>query len=57
VTRRWNTDAYALVCETVRNLIQSVSEEIPRIGRLIARGDIRLEDFEYLKYNGCEIIP
>ena len=57
VTRRWSAAAYALVCQTVHNLIQSVSQEIPRIQQLIANGGIRLKDFGYVKYNGCEIIP
>jgi uncharacterized protein len=57
VTRRWNSKAYAQVCETVRNLIEAVSGQIPRIRELVDDGRIKLEDFEFVKYNGCEIIP
>jgi putative peptide-modifying radical SAM enzyme len=57
VTKRWNPEAYAHVCRTVRNLIQAVCGQMPRIEKLIKRGKVRLKDFEYMKYNGCEIIP
>jgi hypothetical protein len=30
---------------------------MPRIEKLIKGGKVRLKDFEYMKYNGCEIIP
>jgi uncharacterized protein len=57
VTRRWNAQAYGLVCGTVRNLISAVEEELPRVRGLVERGRISLDDFEFMKYNGCEIIP
>jgi putative peptide-modifying radical SAM enzyme len=57
VTRRWSEKAYDLVCSTVKNLIGSVAQELPRIQQLIRRGKVRLDDFEFFKYNGCEIIP
>jgi len=57
VTKRWSPEAYKQVCSTVRNLIEAISDQIPRIQRLIDEEKIRLKDFEYLKYNGCEIIP
>ena len=57
VTKRWGPEAYAHVCNTVRNLIQAVSGQMPRLEELIKRGKVRLRDFEYMKYNGCEIIP
>jgi putative peptide-modifying radical SAM enzyme len=57
ITKRWNPEAYNLVCNTVRNLIESISKQIPRIRGLIEKDRIRLKDFEYVKYNGCEIIP
>jgi hypothetical protein len=46
-----------LVCETVRNLIEAISAEMPKIQRLIREKKVRLEDFKFMKYNGCEIIP
>ena len=57
VTKRWSDYAYSLVCKTVRNLIEAVSAEIPRIKGLIEEKKIQLEDFKFMKYNGCEIIP
>ena len=57
VTRRWNTEEYKYVCKTVINLIGSIRREIPRIKNLIRRRKIRLKDFGFMKYNGCEIIP
>jgi radical SAM protein with 4Fe4S-binding SPASM domain len=57
VTRRWSQAAYGLVCDTVRNLIDAVAMEVPRMRLLIKDGKIGLKDFDFLKYNGCEIIP
>jgi uncharacterized protein len=57
VTRRWSPEAYSQVCNTVRSLINAISEEMPRIREFIAQGKVQRKDFEYLKYNGCEIIP
>lgn len=57
ITMRWDKKEYDLVCNTVRNLINAIVEELPRIRRLIEDGKIGVEDFEFMKYNGCEIIP
>jgi putative peptide-modifying radical SAM enzyme len=57
VTNRWNKEAYGLVCDTVKNLIQAVFEQLPRLKKLIDEGRIVMKDFEYVRYNGCEIIP
>jgi uncharacterized protein len=57
ITKRWTDDAYSKVCYTVEQLIEAVKDEIPRIQQLLKNQQIRLEDFDYLKYNGCEIIP
>jgi putative peptide-modifying radical SAM enzyme len=57
VTKRWSPQAYAQVCNTVHNLIQAVSGEMPRIRELVSIGKVKSTDFEYVKYNGCEIIP
>jgi len=57
VTKRWSKDAYAAVCDTAKGLINAVKAELPRINRLIDNGKVRLNDFEFGKYNGCEIIP
>jgi putative peptide-modifying radical SAM enzyme len=57
VTRRWNTESYTLVCDTVRNLIDAIAHEMPRINDLVESKKVRLKDFEFMEYNGCEIIP
>jgi uncharacterized protein len=57
VMKRWNPQAYELVCNTVRNLIEAVSHEMPQIQKLITERKIKSRDFEFIKYNGCEIIP
>lgn len=57
ITKRWSNEAYANVCKTVKSLIKSVETKLPQIRQLICEGKIAPRDFEYLKYNGCEIIP
>ena len=57
VTRRWSDEAYSEICKTVRALIRAVEAELPRIRRLIEKGVVKSRDFEFIKYNGCEIIP
>ena len=57
ITKRWSNEAYAAVCNTVKGLVAAVETELPRIRRLIHDGKVSLSDFEYLRYNGCEIIP
>jgi radical SAM protein with 4Fe4S-binding SPASM domain len=57
LTKRWNSKAHESVCKTVHTLIQTISEQIPRIGKLVDDRKITLKDFDYMKYNGCEIIP
>ena len=57
ITKRWSDNAYSKVCYTVKQLIKTVKKELPRIKQLIKNKKIMLEDFEYFKYNGCEIIP
>jgi putative peptide-modifying radical SAM enzyme len=57
ITKRWNDEDYGKVCNTVAELVDAVQGQVPRIRALIAAGKIRLADFDYLKYNGCEITP
>jgi radical SAM protein with 4Fe4S-binding SPASM domain len=57
IARRWNKDAYFQVCNTVRGLIATVEKQLPRIRELSKNGRINLKDFDFVKYNGCEIIP
>jgi uncharacterized protein len=57
ITKRWSDEAYAKVCDTVTELVEAVKVQIPRIQRLIESEKVGLKDFDYLRYNGCEIIP
>ena len=57
ITKRWSKEDYSLVCGTVRNLVDAVVREVPRIRKLVENGRISLKGFEFMKYNGCEIIP
>ena len=57
LAQRWSPSQYSLVCESVRTLVSSVAEIMPRINQLLKNGRLDAEDFRFLKYNGCEIIP
>lgn len=57
LTKRWNQGHYNLVCNSVRSLIDRVAEIMPRVNRLLKSGKLGKQDFSFLKYNGCEIIP
>jgi len=57
VTKLWREEGFRLVCETVKNLTNTLKNNLPRIKQLISEGRLRLDDFEYTKYNSCEIIP
>lgn len=57
VMKRWGPEAYSQVCDTVKRLAEAVVAQLPRIREFISEGRIGLRDFEYVRYNGCEIIP
>jgi uncharacterized protein len=57
VTKRWSDEAYGKVCHTVAELVEAVNAEVPRIQRLLKNEKLNLKDFDFMKYNGCEIIP
>ncbi len=57
ITKRWSKDAYNQVCNTVRELVAAIEKHLPRIKELIASEQIGVDDFNFLKYNGCEIVP
>jgi sulfatase maturation enzyme AslB (radical SAM superfamily) len=56
-TKRWSNEAYGKVCHTVEQFVEAVEVVVPRIQQLLKNGKIRIEDFDFMKYNGCEIIP
>jgi hypothetical protein len=46
-----------MVCNTVKGLVNAIEKELPRIKQLIKDAKVSRRDFEFMKYNGCEIIP
>jgi uncharacterized protein len=56
-TKLWGDEGFNQVCGTVMNMVDSLHEVLPQVRALIAKGRIRLEHFEYPRYNSCEIIP
>jgi putative peptide-modifying radical SAM enzyme len=57
ITKRWNKDAYGEICQTVRSLVTAIEAQVPRIKELIKNGKVKEQDFKFMQYNGCEIIP
>lgn len=57
ITKRWSTEAYEHVCNNTKELINSIKDEIPNIKQLIKKKKISKNNFDFVKYNGCEIIP
>lgn len=57
IVKRWPDEQYSKVCYTVEKLVESVQNELPRIQGLIEKGQLKLSDFDYIKFNGAEIIP
>ena len=57
ITKRWNDEDYGKVCQTIEELVQAVNSVIPRIKALLSSEIVKLQDFDFEKYNGCEIIP
>jgi len=57
VTNLWGESGFQQVCDTIRNMINALRDALPEVERLILNGTIRLEDFQYAKYDGCEVIP
>jgi uncharacterized protein len=57
IVKRWPDEQYSKVCYTIEKLIESVQNQLPRIQGLIKKGQLKLSDFDYVKFNGAEIIP
>jgi uncharacterized protein len=53
----WGEEGYQLVCTTVFHLVNELRKAQDEIKTLLASGQLKKKDFEYLKYNCCEIIP
>jgi len=49
---------YALICKTVKHLVEELRWALPQIQKLIENGIVKRSDFKYPEINnGCEIIP
>jgi putative peptide-modifying radical SAM enzyme len=57
ITKLWGPEGFELVCHTVQHLITTLQRQLPRINCLIETKVITLADFDYPKFNSCEIIP
>ena len=57
ITKLWNETGFRLVCSTVKTLTDGLQAALPRIQGLLKNGDLSQSDFEYTKFNSCEIIP
>ncbi|MCW4014979.1 MAG: TIGR04084 family radical SAM/SPASM domain-containing protein [Candidatus Bathyarchaeota archaeon] len=57
ITKRWNNTAYELVCNTVKNHVESLKSALPQVKRLIKEKRVDITDFGHLKYDSCEVIP
>ena len=57
ITKLGREKNYQTVCQSVKRLIRSLKREKKRVVKLIADKKIKIEDFEFQKYRGPEIIP
>jgi radical SAM protein with 4Fe4S-binding SPASM domain len=57
ITKLWGEEGFELVCGTVRELVAALRNVTPAIQQLISERRVSLQDFDYPKYNSCEIIP
>lgn len=53
----WPKEQRALVCGTVKHLIKTLQKNENKIRKLITTKRIALQDFNFIRYNGAEIIP
>jgi len=56
-TKLWGTEGFFLVCRTVKNLVNSLKTKVPIISQMLSSGWLSINEFNYPKYNSCEIIP
>ncbi len=53
----WGEEGYRKVCETIHHLVRTLESRLPDIKRMIDSQHVKLSQFDYFQYNGCEIIP
>jgi len=57
IIRLWGNEGFSQVSGTVTNLIEELYDAVPQVKSLIETGKVQRREFEYPKFNGCEIIP
>jgi uncharacterized protein len=57
MAKLWSDKARKMICKTVKFYINYLKEQTPHIQKLISEKKIKIEDFDYEKYFGPEIIP
>lgn len=53
----WPGEGDEMICDSIRLYIDEIRERVPRIRKAVDEGVVGLEDFEYEKFFGPEIIP
>ncbi len=56
-TKLWGEKGFLEVCDTIFFLVNSLKRVKLTFDELIKKEELKKEDFNYHKYNGCEIIP
>ncbi|MGQ9543231.1 MAG: TIGR04084 family radical SAM/SPASM domain-containing protein [Candidatus Bathyarchaeia archaeon] len=57
VTKLWGEEGFRLVCNTVKDLINTLRSIEGRVKSTIKEGKVKIGDFNYGRFNSCEIIP
>ncbi|MFX1293849.1 MAG: TIGR04084 family radical SAM/SPASM domain-containing protein [Promethearchaeota archaeon] len=57
IFKPWGFEGYQLACKTVFHLVNELQKVQPEIKKMLLSQKMSLNDFKYLKYNCCEIIP
>ncbi len=53
----WPPEGEKQICNTIKHFIDSIKEKMPEIKSLIDSGKVKLNQFDFEKYFGPEIIP
>ncbi len=56
-TMLWGEIGFKDVCKSVFFLVECLKSYLDEIKEMIENDEISMKDFDYNKYNGCEIIP
>jgi len=57
ITKLWGDEGFKIVCKTAKTLTSEINSVLPRIRNLIESKQVSRNDFEYTRFNSCEIIP